>query len=942
MKNHLRSMVSIESRSESKDSCCIESFRFWGLLALLVFAGVLETARAQSSSITFVQAAASTTSAAASSSSLSFSTSTRAGDLILVGFDYDTHATPSSVVDSQGNVFTAIGSQLTSPAGARSRVYYAKNIKGGPDTVTVKLSANSGWIEVYLTEYAGTNPASPIDAVAGSSGNSSSVSSGNITTTVPGDFLYAYCVGDWACSASSSFVTRSHFDDNLIEDRLAANAGTYSATATANKGWTIQMVALKPAIPAAQAPPTITSASTAAGTVGVSFKYQIAATNTPTSYGATGLPSGLSVNTTTGLISGTATTAGTSTVALSATNGRGTGKSNLSLSILKVAAPAITSSTSANGTTGKSFSYQITATNNPTSFGASGLPSGLSVNTSTGLVSGAPASAGTWTTALRAANSGGTGTADLKLTVSAVAIAPTLTTQPASVTVTAGQAATFTVATTGTAPFSYQWKRNGTTITSATSASYTTPTTTTSQNGSTFNVVVSNSAGSVTSKSATLTVNAAAQGQFIVLSSNGKYLVKQSTAQPVFLVAEQGFDLDQNLSDSDLETYLSDRAAKGFNLIWIAAIENSYSAHPPLDSQGNAPFNGSDFTNMNPTYFAQLDYVLNRMAAHGISALLGAAFSGSPCTTNPPINPSGYCHSMENTSDATLTAYGQYLGNRYKSFPNIIWLIGGDMDSTSNLVQKHNDIATGIRSADTVHLMTAQNIRGQSTLDVWTGYPWIRGINSIYSLPANIPSMTNSNYTRKDFLPEFLVEDWCENEHQETPLGLRTEGYWAVLSGAYLGRQFCNNPIWAFASGWQVQLSSPGSVSQSLLGKLFRSREHWLLVPDITHSVVTAGYGSGSTLTTTARTSDGQSIIAYIPNGHAATLTVDMTKITSSTSTVQGWWYDPQTGSTVSLGTFANSGTRSFTPPDTNDWVLVLDDAAAKLSAPGTSVATIE
>src|SRR5207245_1341094 len=64
-------------------------------------------------------------------------------------------------------------------------------------------------------------------------------------------------------------------------------------------------------------------------------------------------------------------------------------------------------------------------------------------------------------------------------------------------------------AASGTAPLSYQWRKNGTAISGATSASYTTPATTTADNGAQFTVVVSNSAGSVTSNAATLTVNAA-------------------------------------------------------------------------------------------------------------------------------------------------------------------------------------------------------------------------------------------------------------------------------------------------------------------------------------------------------------------------------------------------------------------------------------------------
>src|SRR5438874_1963602 len=95
------------------------------------------------------------------------------------------------------------------------------------------------------------------------------------------------------------------------------------------------------------------------------------------------------------------------------------------------------------------------------------------------------------------------------LTVNSAPVAPTITTQPASQTVSAGQTATFTVTAAGTAPLSYQWQMNGTAIGAATAASYTTPATTAADNGNQFTVVVSNAAGSVTSNAAALTVNAA-------------------------------------------------------------------------------------------------------------------------------------------------------------------------------------------------------------------------------------------------------------------------------------------------------------------------------------------------------------------------------------------------------------------------------------------------
>src|SRR5438445_284390 len=108
-------------------------------------------------------------------------------------------------------------------------------------------------------------------------------------------------------------------------------------------------------------------------------------------------------------------------------------------------------------------------------------------------------------------NSAGTATSNSAvLTVNPAA--PSITTQPSSQTITAGQTATFSVTASGTAPLNYQWRKNGTAISGATSSSYATPAETTYDNGAQFTIVVSNSAGSVSSNSATLTVNAASPG----------------------------------------------------------------------------------------------------------------------------------------------------------------------------------------------------------------------------------------------------------------------------------------------------------------------------------------------------------------------------------------------------------------------------------------------
>jgi len=182
-----------------------------------------------------------------------------------------------------------------------------------------------------------------------------------------------------------------------------------TATVTDLDGNTSAFALFGPVPDTTSGTPVITGTLAIQATVGVTLNYRIAATGTPTDYDALSLPAGLSVNNSTGVISGTPTVSGTFSVDLAASNANGTGAAALTLTIgaLPAGSPLIQNPLSATGLVGGSFSFTITiasGASNPV-FAAANLPPGLSLDTATGVVSGTPTSAGVFAVLVSASNS---------------------------------------------------------------------------------------------------------------------------------------------------------------------------------------------------------------------------------------------------------------------------------------------------------------------------------------------------------------------------------------------------------------------------------------------------------------------------------------------------------------------------------------------------------
>ena len=156
----------------------------------------------------------------------------------------------------------------------------------------------------------------------------------DFTSTVQGSGPFTY---QWRRTGSNiSTGTSAAFQ---IATAAATDTGDYDLKVTNAFGTTTSTTRTLTVL----LPPDITSSLTVSGLTDTTFSYQIMAANGVTSYSATGLPAGLSLNSTTGLISGTPLAGGTSTIRITAVGPGGTTSKDVSLNIVAVVAPVITS-----------------------------------------------------------------------------------------------------------------------------------------------------------------------------------------------------------------------------------------------------------------------------------------------------------------------------------------------------------------------------------------------------------------------------------------------------------------------------------------------------------------------------------------------------------------------------------------------------------------------
>ena len=238
-------------------------------------------------------------------------------------------------------------------------------------------------------------------------------------------------------------------------------------------------------------------------------------------------------------------------------------------------------------------------------------------------------------------------------------------------------------------------------------------------------------------------------------SANNRYLVDQ-VGRPFLIVGDSPQNLITNLSEAETNYYMVNRRRYGINTLWInlLCVYSQACNRRAETSDGIVPFTiPGDLGTPNSKYFERVDNIIKLAATQGMLVLLD------------PIETSSWLGVLRMNGVTQAYAYGQYLGNRYRNFPNIIWMHGNDFQSWRNagddeLVQA---VAHGIMSMDHEHIHTLElDYLTSGSLDDASWAPLVQ-LSAAYTYFPSYAQVLRE-YNRSNPKPVFMVESNYEFE----------------------------------------------------------------------------------------------------------------------------------------------------------------------------------
>lgn len=409
----------------------------------------------------------------------------------------------------------------------------------------------------------------------------------------------------------------------------------------------------------------------------------------------------------------------------------------------------------------------------------------------------------------------------------------------------------------------------------------------------------------------------------LVISSNNRYLQFEN-GRPFFWLGDTGWLVPQHLDRAEVEYYFNKCRRAGYNMVQIQVMDAvpSYNIY----GQQSLPY-GWDFTKADPegvySYWDHLDYIVRKAEQNGIYIGMVAIW-GSQVQAG-------------NINAEQAKAYGKFLAERYKNSPNIIWIMGGDIQGDIH-PEVWNALATSIKSIDNKHLMTYHPRGRYTSAKWWSKASWMdfhtfqsghrkygqRMGNKDYPIPDSTEEdnwmYVDSTWAYKPIKP--VLDD--EPSYEDIPKGLhdanearwqdydvRRYAYWSVFAGS-CGHTYGHNAIMQMlkpgyptgygsdgtVKAWYQGLEDPGYNQMQYLIDLMLSFPYFDRIPD--QSIIAGKNGVKYDRLIATRGNDYLMVYNY----NSDVMKIDLRKISGKKKLL--WWFNPSDGAISFIGTADN------------------------------------
>jgi hypothetical protein len=379
--------------------------------------------------------------------------------------------------------------------------------------------------------------------------------------------------------------------------------------------------------------------------------------------------------------------------------------------------------------------------------------------------------------------------------------------------------------------------------------------------------------------------------------------------EPFFWLGGTAWELIHRLTKDEVDLYLKDRAEKGFSIIQTVVLAELDGLNTP-NAYGEKPLINNNPETLNPAYFEMVDYVIQKSEQLGL-------YVGLLPTWGDKFNKGwGIGPVIFNQNNAEI--YGEKIAERYLSYANIIWILGGDRapenPEQSNIIRS---MAKGIRNVDSVHLITYHPPGGNNARDYfnedWLDFDMFQSGHTRLAKEYKYVVKSREKLPHKPVVNGEARYENIENRFWEEgeygwldDADVRVSAYWSMLSGA-AGYTYGSNDIWQMyditrkpnlkaRTDWKISLSLPGSIQMGYMRKVLEIFDWQNMVFDPT--LIVNDNVEDESYILAAIGGEKDFILAYTPTGKQIEL--DVSKLRANI--VYSYWFNPRSGKIKFVG----------------------------------------